>query len=212
MLTVNPSLCSFLSTAGGVGKEATIYYNYLADLLQYFNYILSWMLSALSFSLLCSAVLVICGKRKLQSSELPVSPLSEKLYSYWFVILLLFAIKILFLLLINSTRQNWVLCDCWDTHLSAVFFIHMSTGGTFGVIFYFLIAWLGGYFFRFSESISIHKKKLIGLVRLVLHMINHAVRGAVWSDYHQVFIQSISSHNISLAGVVYMRVYVSNIP
>jgi len=82
MLTVNPSLCSFLSTAGGVGKEATIYYNYLADLLQYFNYILSWMLSALSFSLLCSAVLVICGKRKLQSSELPVSPLSEKLYSY----------------------------------------------------------------------------------------------------------------------------------
>ena len=64
------------STFGGLGKEATIFYNRLADLLSQkhstsYNQTLSWMRCALSFSLLCSAVLAIRGSRKLQSTELP---------------------------------------------------------------------------------------------------------------------------------------------
>ena len=65
------------STFGGLGKEDTIFYNRLADLLSQkhntsYNQTLSWMRCALSFSLLCSAVLTIRGSRKLQSTELPV--------------------------------------------------------------------------------------------------------------------------------------------
>ena len=54
------------STFGGLGKEATIFYNHLADLLSQkhntsYNQTLSWMRCALSFSLLRSAVLAIRG-------------------------------------------------------------------------------------------------------------------------------------------------------
>ena len=61
------------STFGGLGKEATIFYNRLADLLSQkhntsYNQTLSWMRCALSFSLLRSAVLAIRGSRKLQST------------------------------------------------------------------------------------------------------------------------------------------------
>ena len=64
------------STFGGLGKEATVFYNRLADLLSQkhntsYNQTLSWMRCALSFSLLRSAVLAIRGSRKLQSTELP---------------------------------------------------------------------------------------------------------------------------------------------
>ena len=64
------------STFGGLGKEATIFYNHLADLLSQkhntsYNQTLSWMRCALSFSLLRSAVLAIRGSRKCQSTVLP---------------------------------------------------------------------------------------------------------------------------------------------
>ena len=63
------------STFGGLGKEATVFYNRLADLLSQkhtmsYNQTLSWMRCALSFSLLRSAVLAIRGSIKLQSTEL----------------------------------------------------------------------------------------------------------------------------------------------
>ena len=63
------------STFGGLGKEATIFYNRLADLLSQkhntsYNQTLSWMRCALSFSLLRSAVLAIRGSRKCQSTVL----------------------------------------------------------------------------------------------------------------------------------------------
>ena len=63
------------STFGGLGKEATIFYNRLADLLSRkhnnsYNQTLSWMRCALSFSLLRSAVLAIRGSRKCQSTVL----------------------------------------------------------------------------------------------------------------------------------------------
>ena len=63
------------STFGDLGKEATIFYNRLADLLSQkhntsYNQTLSWMRCALSFSLLRSAVLAIHVSRKLQSTEL----------------------------------------------------------------------------------------------------------------------------------------------
>ena len=72
------------STFGGLGKEATIFYNRLADLLSQkhntppYSQTLSWMHCALSFSLLRYPVLAICRSRKLQSTELPA--VSTELY------------------------------------------------------------------------------------------------------------------------------------
>ena len=75
MLTVNLSPHLFFQL-GGFGKEATIFYNRLADLLSQnhntsYNQTFSWMRCVLSFSLLRSTVLAIHGSRKLQSTELP---------------------------------------------------------------------------------------------------------------------------------------------
>ena len=67
------------SLFGGLGKEATIFYDRLADLLAHkhgtsYNRMLSWMHCAIqAFSLLCFAVLAIRGSRKnLQSIEYPM--------------------------------------------------------------------------------------------------------------------------------------------
>ena len=62
------------STFSSLGKEATVFFNCLADLLSQKHYtsytqVLLLMCRALSFLLLCSAVLAICGSRKVQSTE-----------------------------------------------------------------------------------------------------------------------------------------------
>ena len=64
------------STFGGLSKEATVFYNCLANLLSHkhntrYNQTLSWMRCALSFSFLHFAVLAIRGSRTLQPTELP---------------------------------------------------------------------------------------------------------------------------------------------
>jgi len=56
------------STFGGLGREATIFYSHLADLLSAqhaipYNKMLSWMRCSLSFSLLHSATLALRGSR-----------------------------------------------------------------------------------------------------------------------------------------------------
>jgi len=56
------------STFGGLGREATVFYSRLADLLSVqrgipYNKILSWMRCSLSFSLLRSAILALRGSR-----------------------------------------------------------------------------------------------------------------------------------------------------
>ena len=55
-----------LSTFGGLGREATIFYSRLADLLSIkhssdFSHMLSWMRCTLSFFLLRFAILAIWG-------------------------------------------------------------------------------------------------------------------------------------------------------
>ena len=64
------------STFGGLGREATIFYSRLADLLSRkhdtcYNHTLSWMRCAISFSLLRSAILSIRGSRTLKFIERP---------------------------------------------------------------------------------------------------------------------------------------------
>ena len=76
MLNVNLSPHLFFSTSGGLGKEATVFYNCLADLVSQkhgisYHQTFSWMRCAISFSLLRSAMLAIQGSRKLQPSEHP---------------------------------------------------------------------------------------------------------------------------------------------
>ena len=77
LLIVSPSRHLFFSTFGGLGKEATVFYNRLADFLLHkkhstsYNQTLSWMCYALSFSLLHFAVLTICGSRSPKPTELP---------------------------------------------------------------------------------------------------------------------------------------------
>ena len=77
------------STFGGLDKEATIFYNHLADLLSHkhgtsYNRMLSLMRCAISFSLLCSAMLAIQGSRKsLQSIEYPMISTELSLVESW---------------------------------------------------------------------------------------------------------------------------------
>ena len=64
------------STFGGLGREASIFYSRLADLLASkhssdFSHMLSWMRCTLSFSLLRSAILAIRGGRTIKFSERP---------------------------------------------------------------------------------------------------------------------------------------------
>ena len=64
------------STFGGLGREASIFYSRLADLLASkhssdFSHMLSWMRCTLSFSLLRSAILAIRGSRTIKFSERP---------------------------------------------------------------------------------------------------------------------------------------------
>jgi len=64
------------STFGGLGREATIFYSRLADLLSikndlFYNQTLSWMHCVLSFSLLCSVILAIQGSRTIRYTECP---------------------------------------------------------------------------------------------------------------------------------------------
>ena len=71
------------STFGGLGMEATIFYNCLVDILSHkhgtsYNWMLSWMWCVISFLLLHSAMLAIRGSRNLQSTEHPM--ISTKLY------------------------------------------------------------------------------------------------------------------------------------
>ena len=80
---VSPLHHLFFSTFGGLGKEATVFYNRLADLLSHkhstsYNKTLSWMCWKLSFSLLCSALLGIRGSRSSMPTELPA--VSSKLH------------------------------------------------------------------------------------------------------------------------------------
>jgi len=56
------------STFGGLGREPTVFYSCLAYLLSVkraipYNRMLSWMRYSLSFSLLRSAILALCGSR-----------------------------------------------------------------------------------------------------------------------------------------------------
>ena len=64
------------STFGGLGREATIFYSRLANLLAVrrniqYSQMLSWMRCAISFSLLRSAILAIRGSRTLTFTERP---------------------------------------------------------------------------------------------------------------------------------------------
>ena len=64
------------STFGGLGREATIFYSCLSDLLSIkhssdFSHMLSWMCCTLSFSLLRSAILAIWGSRTIKFAERP---------------------------------------------------------------------------------------------------------------------------------------------
>ena len=66
----------FASFTGGLGKEATIFYSRLADLLFFkyysdFGCMLSLMRWILSFSLLCSAILAIRGSQAIKFAEHP---------------------------------------------------------------------------------------------------------------------------------------------
>jgi len=72
------------STFGGLGKEATIFYNRLANLLSQkhntsYHQTLSWMHCLLSFSLLRSAILTIRGSRKCQLHLVVLSGTSTEL-------------------------------------------------------------------------------------------------------------------------------------
>ena len=67
------------ATTGGMGKEATVFYRRLADLLSRRNNMpysttLAWMRCALSFSLLRSAAMCICGSRSISYRSLDASP------------------------------------------------------------------------------------------------------------------------------------------
>ena len=78
------------STFGGLGKEATNFYNRLADLLAHkhgtsYNRMLSWMRCAISFSLLRSAMLAIRGSKNLQSTEYPMISTELHLVESWIV-------------------------------------------------------------------------------------------------------------------------------
>ena len=58
------------STTGGMGKEATVFYRRLADLLAHkhgwtYSTTLSWVRSVLAFSLLRSAIMCIRGSRSI---------------------------------------------------------------------------------------------------------------------------------------------------
>ena len=71
------------STFGGLGREASIFYSRLADLLASkhssdFGHMLSWMRCTLSFSLLRSAILAIRGSQTIKFSERP--SISTELY------------------------------------------------------------------------------------------------------------------------------------
>ena len=64
------------STFGGLGREATIFYSRLANLLAVrhniqYSQLLSWMYYIISFSLLRSAILAIRGSRTLTFAEHP---------------------------------------------------------------------------------------------------------------------------------------------
>ena len=64
------------STFGGLGREASIFYSWLANLLAVrhntqYSQILSWMQCTISFSLLQSAILAIRGSRTLTSVDCP---------------------------------------------------------------------------------------------------------------------------------------------
>lgn len=99
-------------TTGGMGGEATVFYRRLADLLSrksnvIYSTTLAWMRCTLSFSLLWSAAVFICGSRSISYRSIDVSPevgLANGPRDYWFTIN--FAVHMFFIQL----SSTWHFC------------------------------------------------------------------------------------------------------